>query len=276
MRFPLALAFIVSTATLTFADNICTITALPTHFYMIAGVTGNSNADTYQLYYSDNASVSSVDASHGPAVQTYCEDEAHSMSIFNSTGFVVAYTNNIGGSGFSKFKMNSGCNSDETFFNVRENDKFQYEITDQNGVCQAIVADAPQILIKMSSCTNTSQLYAKAFLAYEETPIITPAGNCPFRAVWDITIYEPSVLNLYMLTMVSAKINDAMECTPTFAPGPVPPAPPAPALSSAAVIVIAVLLSGFLAVGVFLALRFYFKRIDYAQLRQTINESHEA
>jgi hypothetical protein len=273
---PSALLIVTVMTTIVTAADVCTIDNLPRQFFMIAGASGASSQDTYQLYYSTASAPATVDATQGPSITATCQDEAKGMSILNKTGFYVAYSNSVGGSGFPRFKMNSGCVKDETYFNVRLTDKFQYEITDQDGNCQALVADTPQGIIHMSNCTNMTQLYAVAVLTWEETPVSTPTGNYPFAASWNVTIVDPSVLNLYVLTMLSVKLNDAMECTPTSAPGPAPTAPESPALSSAAVIVIAVLVSGFLAVGVFLGLRFYFKRIDYAQLRQTINESHEA
>jgi hypothetical protein len=251
----------------------CARLDLPDTFYMVAGAAGDYTQDTYPLYFSSQPEPGTVSSTNLPNVQLYCQDEAKSFSIYNKSGTVGAYSNNVGGTGFPAVKVNSACVS-ETLFNVRLGEDFRYVLTNASGACVAVAQDTPSNLVRLVSCTNASDVLSTAALTWSEKPIRTPEGNFKFSAYWTAQRVDAATPNMYLVTMMAVKINNGMQCNPATNPPSTPPAPSG--LSSGAVIVIAVLISGFLAVGVYLGLRHFYKRVDYAELRHAMNENHES
>lgn len=260
----------------------CQVPNFPETYFLVEGLSADYNQDTYSLYVSDVAVPTGPVSPSGLSLQPMCIDVSKAMNLYQGADLILMYSNYVGGTGFPSIKVMSIC-GDDIAFTIHLAENFEYKIDRQDGSCMAIGRNTISSVVEIVDCSTKSILLASGRKHFEDKPITIGTQSYPAMAYWNASTnstaaafanLSPSALPFLM----AIKDNEPMDCTPTPQPGSGPsPAPPSNSgLSSLATIIIAVLLSGFVALGVFALMRKYYKRSDYAEMRQAINDAHEA
>lgn len=260
----------------------CVVPQIPVQFFMVEGYSANYNQDTFPIYQSSVAVPTQPIVTSGTnvySVRPMCIDATKALNFYQGNDLILLYSDVVGGAGFPALKVMSICGNDIAFTMYLDEKTFEYEFRDQQGTCMAVAQNTITSVIRLVDCATKSIVFANAAKHAEDKAIVIDGQSYPAMAYWTGTIntstapaqWSPSLFPFLM----AVKDNLAMDCTPTPAPNPVVVAP-SNGLSSAAVIVIAVLISGFVALAVFVGMRRYYKRSDYAEMRQAMNDAHEA
>mmetsp|Transcript_83606 Transcript_83606/g.97784 ORF Transcript_83606/g.97784 Transcript_83606/m.97784 type:complete len:305 (+) Transcript_83606:70-984(+) len=261
----------------------CIVPNIPEQFYMIEGYSANYNQDTFPSYMSAQAIPTEPIVTSGSSiysVRPMCLDVTKAINLYQGSDLILMYSDLVGGAGFPALKVMSICGNDIAFIMYLDEKTFEYEFRDQSGACMAVAKNTITSVVQLVDC-NRSTMFASAVKHAVDQPIVIDGQSFPAMAYWNATIlpslvpqqWSPSIFPFLM----AVKDNLGMDCTPTPAPIPAPIIEETSGgLSSGVAIVIAVLVSGFVALGVFVGMRRFYKRSDYAEMRQAINDAHEA